>query len=283
MKIITSVEGMQKFSKEMRKTGKTIGLVPTMGYLHHGHLSLVKLSKAEADLTVVSIFVNPTQFAPNEDFSKYPRDEKRDIELLIENKSDVLFMPSAEEIYPAGYQTEVEVTGITRHIEGEFRPAHFKGVTTIVSILFNAVCPDIAVFGQKDAQQAAVIRRMVKDLKFGIRIIVSPIIREADGLALSSRNIFLSGQERSDALVLSQSLSLAEKMILQGERDSSNVIKAMEALINKAASASLDYIRIVESDSFEENLTLSEKTGYYVLIACRIGRTRLIDNMHIKI
>lgn len=274
---------MHAFSSEKRREGKKIGLVPTMGYLHEGHLSLIGEAKELSDVVVVSIFVNPAQFAPNEDFSKYPRDEERDKKLLLERGVDVLFLPKAEDIYPKGYQTYVEVTEITQKQEGEFRPAHFKGVTTVVAILFNSVMPDCAVFGQKDAQQAEVIKRMVNDLKFNIQIIVAPIVRESDGLAKSSRNIYLSEKERKDALVLNSALRYAGELITAGEKNAGLLVNEMKRMIKKVDSADLDYIRIVETESFLEAATLLSGKEYYLLIACKIGKTRLIDNLLVKV
>lgn len=254
-----------------------------MGFLHKGHLSLIEESKKKSDITIVSIFVNPTQFAPNEDFSKYPRDLERDSKLLNDLGVDYLFLPSTEEIYPKNFQTYVEVEEITKHIEGEFRPSHFKGVTTIVSILFNCIKPDYAFFGQKDAQQAAVLKRMTEDLKFGIEIIVCPIVREADGLALSSRNIFLSESERQKALLLSKSLINAQEIIKGGERNPRTVIKKINNAFITESSVHLNYIRIVEADSFKETDLLESGKDYYVLIAAKVGSTRLIDNVLVHI
>ena len=274
---------MQKLSAGLRAEGKTIGFVPTMGYLHEGHLSLIKKSKQKTDITVVSIFVNPTQFAPNEDLKKYPRDLERDKKLLREYGVDYLFLPGENDIYPENFQSFIEVKNISRILEGEFRPTHFKGVTTIVSILFNSVNPDYAFFGQKDAQQAAIIIQMVKDLKFNIKIIVCPIIREHGGLAMSSRNIYLSNEERSDALILNKSLRTAEKIIKEGEKSSAKIINASVKMVNSVSSSQLDYLRIVESDTFTEVKKLINGKSYYILIACKIGKTRLIDNVLIKI
>jgi pantoate--beta-alanine ligase len=270
---------MQEYSLQMRKEGKKIGFVPTMGYLHEGHLSLVRKAREASDVVVVSTFVNPTQFAPNEDFSKYPRDEQKDKMLLENEKVDAVFIPSPEEIYLRGFQTYVEVGEITRGLEGQSRPTHFKGVTTIVTILFNSVMPHVAVFGQKDAQQAVVIKRMVQDLRMNIEIIVHPIVREKDGLALSSRNIYLSEKERKDALVLSSSLRYASEMIASGEMDSGEIIGEMRKKIEAVDSSSLDYIKIVDAETFEEAPSLSQGGKYYILVACRIGKTRLIDNL----
>jgi pantoate--beta-alanine ligase len=274
---------MQKISRKLKLSGKSIGFVPTMGFLHEGHLSLVRKSKKTADITVVSIFVNPTQFAPNEDLDKYPRDVKRDKSLLIKEGVDFVFLPREEEIYSADYQTYVEVEKISKHLEGEYRPTHFKGVTTIVTILFNSVNPDFVFFGQKDAQQAAVIKQMIKDLKFDIKIRVCPVVREQDGLAMSSRNTYLSIKERKDALVLSKSLKLADTMIKKGETKSQSIIKEMKELINSVDNATLDYIKVVNADNFEEEQIISKGKKYYILVACRIGNTRLIDNILIKI
>jgi len=253
-----------------------------MGFLHEGHLSLVKKAKELSDVVVVSIFVNPTQFAPNEDFSKYPRDEEKDLNLLEKENADAVFIPSAEEIYPNDFQTYVEVTEISKKQEGEFRPTHFKGVTTVVSILFNCAMPDFAVFGQKDAQQAAIIKQMAKDLKFNIKIEIAPIVRENDGLAMSSRNIYLNKKERKDALILSQSLMLASGMIENGEKKVNVVLDTVTDLVRTVDSAKLDYIKIVEAISFQEIENLQNDEEYFILIACKIGKTRLIDNFLIK-
>jgi pantoate--beta-alanine ligase len=254
-----------------------------MGFLHEGHLTLIRESKKRADVTIVSIFVNPTQFSPNEDFGKYPRDINRDSNLLIQEGADFLFIPTVEEIYPKNFQTYVDVTEITKGIEGEFRPSHFKGVTTIVSILFNSVKPDLAFFGQKDAQQSAVIIRMVKDLKFDTEIVVCPVIREEDGLALSSRNIFLTPAEREKALIISKSLRQAESIIQSGERNPSAVIRKINNNFNKESSIHLNYIKIAGSESMKEIDKLESGNNYYILIAAKVGNTRLIDNILIKL
>lgn len=274
---------MQSFSKTKRIQGNTIGFVPTMGYLHEGHLSLVRKANELSDIVIVSIFVNPTQFAPNEDFTKYPRDEEKDKKLLIQENVDALFLPSVNEIYQPDFQTYVNVEGISKGQEGEFRPSHFKGVTTIVSILFNSVMPDVAVFGQKDAQQAIIIKRMIDDLKYDINMVIAPTLREEDGLALSSRNVYLSGKERKDALVLSRALQFAEKQIHQGERKVISIIQGMQSIINSVDTSSLDYIKIVNGTNFKEVNELIPSGKYYVLIACRIGSTRLIDNILIEL
>jgi pantoate--beta-alanine ligase len=283
MKKITKVNDIHAFSNEKKREGRKIALIPTMGYLHEGHLSLVRKAAELADIVIVSIFVNPTQFAPNEDLNKYPRDEKRDIKLLEDLKVDAVFIPKVEEIYSQDFQTNVEVGQITQKYEGEFRPTHFKGVTTIVAILFNCVKPDIAIFGQKDAQQAAVIIQMVRDLKFDIEIIVAPIVRESDGLALSSRNVYLSEQERKDALVLNRSLLTAREIIKNGEYKTDNIIRKMTEIINSVNTSKIDYIRIVNTTNFSEVKNLENGKEFYILIACKIGKTRLIDNLLVKL
>jgi len=254
-----------------------------MGFLHEGHLSLIKQSKKTCDATIVSIFVNPIQFGPSEDFTSYPRDVDRDYKLLESENVDYLFLPSASDIYPKDFQTYITVEYITKKLEGEFRPTHFRGVSTVVLILLNCVQPDYAFFGQKDAQQLAVIRRMVSDFKLDVKIIGCPIVREEDGLAMSSRNIFLSSRERKEALVLHRSLELAKKIISSGERRVSLILSDMTELYTKVPFANLDYIKIVEAHTFEIVDELKTGEEYYILVACRIGKTRLIDNTLIKI
>ena len=254
-----------------------------MGFLHDGHLSLIRESKKTCDVTIVSIFVNPIQFGPSEDFNKYPRDVDRDNKLLEDEAVDYLFLPSTEEIYPKNFQTYVNVEYVSKKLEGEFRPTHFRGVSTIVLILFNCVQPDYAFFGQKDAQQLAVINQMVKDLKLDVKIIGCPIVREKDGLAMSSRNVYLSPLERKEALVLHRSLELAKKMIYDGERRTSKILSDMIELFSKIPSANLDYIKIVEADTLEIVDELNPVIEYYIMIACKIGKTRLIDNAKLRI
>ena len=269
---------MQDVSSSLKSADKTIGFVPTMGFLHEGHLSLVKKSKELCDVTIVSLFVNPTQFSPSEDLALYPRDIEKDNKLLLGQKVDYLFYPDADEIYPQNFQTFVDVNHITKKHEGEFRPTHFKGVTTVVNILFNCVMPDHAFFGQKDAQQAAVIKQMVNDLKIPVNINVCPIVRESDGLAMSSRNIYLSEDERQDALVLYNALQIAKKMITERKGRVTLIISEMMAIIEKVKSSKLDYIKIVESKSFEAVEELKSRNEYYILVACNFGNVRLIDN-----
>ena len=281
--VFQTVKEMHSFARRCAAENKRVGFVPTMGYLHEGHISLVKKSNQLCDITVASIFVNPTQFAPTEDLAKYPRDFERDKKLLEEAGCHVIFYPSPEEIYPSAYQTYVEVNKITRILEGAYRPTHFRGVTTVVSILFNCVKPDIAFFGQKDAQQAAVIKRMALDLKMDIEISVEPIVRESDGLAMSSRNIYLSPSDREDALILSKSLKLGKGLIERGERYSEKIIEAMSNAVSEVKSAKLDYIAIANAETFDLAYKLEEGKEYFILIACRIGATRLIDNFLVKV
>jgi len=255
-----------------------------MGALHAGHISLVKRSKEECDITVASIFVNPAQFSPNEDFSNYPRDLDRDKKLLTDEGVDYVFIPDKEQIYPYNFQTYVSVDEITKILEGEFRPTHFRGVTTVVNILFNCVIPDCAYFGQKDAQQVEVIKRMVADLKMPVKIVVCPIIREKDGLAMSSRNIYLSPEEREKALTLHKALLYGRKFIEEDkEINPQVVIDNMKVLIYEEKSIKLEYVAIVNAYSFREVDLIDEGNEYYILIAARVGKTRLIDNEFVRV
>lgn len=282
MLIFRTVEEMQEFSEIQRLKGKKIGFVPTMGYLHEGHLSLVEKAKEKSDIIVVSIFVNPTQFSPNEDLGKYPRDFQRDENLLKSLDVDAIFYPTADEIYPKGFQTYVAVDEISQKYEGASRPTHFRGVTTIVSILFNVVKPHIAVFGQKDAQQASVIKKMVDNLKYDIEIEVAPIIREEDGLAMSSRNVYLSKEQREEAVVLNKTLSLVNKLILEGEKDLEIINNIVKEKVSKIKNGELDYFSIVEQDSFTEPDHIDDGKNYFALIAVYFGPTRLLDNLIIN-
>lgn len=281
MKIITSPEKMQEICNKMQKDGKIIGFVPTMGYLHNGHLSLVRIAKKKSDVVVVSIFVNPAQFGPKEDFKRYPRNFARDKILLQKEGCDYIFAPKMESMYPREYSTFVEVDGLSSKLEGTSRSGHFKGVTTIVAKLFNIVQPDIAVFGQKDAQQAVIIERMVKDLNFKTKVIIAPTVREKDGLAQSSRNKYLSPKQRKSATVLYKSLVLAKGLIKNGEKDARIIVNKMKGLINKEKDAQIDYIAITDT----KNLNPIEKIKGEVIIslAVKFGKTRLIDNIKMKI
>ena len=276
MRIIHSIQEMQMEAERYRLAGKTIGLVPTMGSLHEGHLSLVRLAKTRADIVVMSVYVNPTQFGPKEDFNRYPRDLDRDAMLAEAEGADILFNPSDRDMYPEGYLTYVEVEKITGVLCGKSRPSHFRGVTTVCAKLFHIVKPHIAVFGQKDAQQAAVIRRMVQDLDFDMEILVAPIVREPDGLAMSSRNRYLSEAERKDALSVHQSLSLAEKKIREGEKDAGKVIRAIRKYIRARKRTRIDYVSIVDPVTLEPVPEI--RASVLVAVAVFVGRTRLIDN-----
>ena len=282
MKIVHRVDDLRKVVKDAKKAQKTVGLVPTMGFLHEGHLSLMKEAKANTDFVVVSLFVNPTQFGPNEDLESYPRDFDRDAELCESAGVDVLFNPSVEEMYGPDYSTYVNCEGdITTVLCGASRPGHFKGVTSVVAKLFNMVAPDKAFFGQKDAQQVAVIEKMVRELNFDIEIMPCPIVREADGLALSSRNTYLSETERKDALVLSEALTLATQLIKAGETDATKVKAEMRAHIGKVDYAVIDYVEIVAADTLRSIEVL--KGDVLIAVAVKIGKPRLIDNIRIFI
>lgn len=283
MKIITTIDEMQFASDELHRQGLIIGLVPTMGYLHNGHLSLIKLAKQHSDIVITTIFVNPTQFGPNEDFSRYPRDIERDKKLAEEAGTHILFVPQNNTIYPEGYSTYVAVENLSNVLEGKFRPGHFRGMATIVLKLFNITKPNIAVFGQKDAQQVAVIKKMVKDLNCNINIIVSPITREQDGLAMSSRNMYLSISERKESIVLYQSLLYAKQLIEKGERNCITIISEMTKLILSKPSARIDYISIANAETLEEYTTLSKCDNVLISLATHIGTTRLIDNILLTI
>ena len=257
--------------------GGRVGLVPTMGYLHEGHLSLVRRARAECDRVIVSIFVNPTQFGPKEDLSKYPRDLDRDLSLLEPLGVDLVWMPTAEIMYPPGFQTWVEVEGITQPLEGSMRPGHFRGVTTVVAKLFNAVQPHRAYFGQKDAQQAVVIRQMTRDLNFPIEIVVCPIVREPDGLAMSSRNVYLDPEQRKAATVLSRALRAAKEAYENGERDAEKLRGKMKEVLAGEPLAQVQYISCADYDTLEELETVSGKA--LLSMAVFMGKTRLIDNL----
>lgn len=254
----------------------TVGLVPTMGYLHEGHLSLVRQAKADCNHVIVTIFVNPTQFGPNEDLAKYPRDLERDLNLLRPLDVDVVWTPTDEIMYPPGYQTWVEVEALTRGLEGAMRPGHFRGVATVVAKLFNATQPHKAYFGQKDAQQAAVIRRMAADLNFPLEVIVCPTVREADGLAMSSRNKYLNETERSAATVLFRALSAAKELYETGERDAEKLRGKMKETLASEPLAQVQYVSCADYDTLEELSVVKGKT--LLSLAAFIGKTRLIDN-----
>ena len=283
MIIVKSKEALRDHIRNSRSAGKTIGFVPTMGFLHDGHLSLMRCARQENDLVVVSIFVNPTQFGPNEDLAAYPRDSRRDTALMQSVDVDLAFFPEAEVIYPRGFKTYVEVQGpITRVLCGKSRPTHFRGVTTVVAKLFNLVAPDRAYFGQKDAQQVAVIRQMVRDMDFDLQVVVCPIQREPDGLAMSSRNTYLSPRQRADAVILHHSLCEAERQIQKdGQRSARAVAQSIRERIGTVPDAVIDYVEVVRAD----DLTALESLQGEILIALavRFGKTRLIDNLQLKV
>jgi pantoate--beta-alanine ligase len=281
MTIIRSVATMKALAREWRRQGKRVGFVPTMGYLHDGHLSLVRESKARADVTVVSIFVNPTQFGPNEDFTKYPRDLAKDSATLKEAGVDCLFYPEAAEIYPPGYRTYVEVEGLQDRLCGRSRPGHFRGVATVVLKLFDIVSPNFAIFGAKDAQQVLIIRRMAVDLDLDVEIVTCPIVREPDGLAQSSRNAYLTPAGRQAARVLSSSLRWAEKAVAAGERDAGRLVAGIQAILEAEPLARIDYVEAVDPETLEPVTELRGEV--LVALAVFIGPTRLIDNIRLSI
>lgn len=253
-----------------------VGLVPTMGYLHEGHISLVKQAKKECKSVIATIFVNPTQFGPNEDLDKYPRNLEHDLKMLDAEGVDIVWTPTAEVMYPAGYQTWVEVDNLTKPLEGSMRPGHFRGVTTVVSKLFNAIRPDKAYFGQKDAQQAAVIRQMTHDLSYPIEIVVCPILREADGLAMSSRNSYLTPEERQSATVLHRALTSAKTAFTAGEKNAEKLRQIVKDVIGTEPKAQLQYVSCADYDTLAELETISSKA--LLSMAVFMGKTRLIDN-----
>lgn len=276
MRIIRKVLEMQQEAESWRVGGKKIALVPTMGYLHDGHLSLMKAARDRADIVVTSIFVNPTQFGPNEDLARYPRDFERDCTLTAEVGVDVIFAPEAEEIYPPGHQTYVEVTGVTQNLCGRSRPGHFRGVTTIVAKLFNIVKPHLAFFGEKDFQQLATIRRMVIDLSMDVQVVGHPIVREDDDLAMSSRNVFLNAEQRVKALRLNLALKEAQRAIDEGERYSVSILERVRQVLRPDGEVSIDYAQLCRPDTLEDVAYLEESA--LLALAVRVGSTRLIDN-----
>ena len=280
MKIIRSISEMKAFSDEVKKKNKKIGFVPTMGYLHEGHLSLVRCAKKENDVVVTSIFVNPTQFAPNEDLDSYPRDEKGDCEKLEKEGVDAVFIPTAEEMYPEGFQTFVEVTKLTKYLCGRFRPTHFRGVTTVVLKLFNIVKPDNAYFGKKDYQQFRVLERMSSDLNLDVKVVPCPIVRESDGLAMSSRNKYLSPEERKEAPLIHQTIEKGKELILKGERNSTKVIQVMKDMLSTAKTLKkIDYISIVDIHTLEDVPYIDRDV--LIAVAAYFGKARLIDNTEV--
>ena len=278
MKIITTITEMKSYSAEYRRLGKSIGFIPTMGALHDGHLSLIRESANNNDITIVSIFVNPTQFAVNEDLDKYPRTLERDTELSKLAGADVIFAPTANEMYGSDYATYVEVGGsLTGGLCGKSRPTHFRGVTTVVAKLFNIVSPDKAYFGQKDAQQLAIITKMVGNLNMNIEIVPCETVRENDGLAMSSRNVYLTSEERKQATALFEALQTAKSIISDGETNATTIKNKISSTLNSKNLATIDYIEIVDFETFRETETIKSPT--LIALAVKFGNTRLIDNI----
>jgi len=274
MQVVRTLDEVKKLRQSL--TG-SVGLVPTMGYLHEGHLALVKQARGENSIVVVSIFVNPTQFGPSEDLGTYPRDLSRDLTLLEQEKTDIVFVPCDNVMYPPGFSSWVDVGKVTERLEGASRPGHFRGVATVCAKLFNIVQPTTAYFGQKDAQQVIVIKRIVADLNMNLEIVVVPTVRESDGLAVSSRNIYLSPVERQAAIVLFEALSLAKQLWRQGEKDADNIRQQMTSLIQKKPLAQIDYVSIAHSNTLEELKHIN--CPALASLAVRIGKARLIDNV----
>lgn len=280
MQLVHTIAEVREIVSSWRKEGLSVGLVPTMGYLHEGHQSLIKKSVEQNDRTVVSVFVNPIQFGPNEDLATYPRDINRDMEKVKEVGGDLIFNPEPSEMYPGHFTSFIDTTETTELLCGAVRPIHFRGVCTVVGKLFNIVCPDRAYFGQKDAQQLATIKRFARDLNFPIEIVACPIIREEDGLAKSSRNTYLSPEERKAALILSQSLKLGKKAIEEGEKSAKKVIDIITANLKTEPLARIDYVEVVDFENIQRVDTINGET--LVAIAVYIGKTRLIDNFICK-
>jgi len=277
MEIVNKIDELFVTRDGIRSRGGRLGLVPTMGALHEGHLSLIRAAKAKSDVVAASIFVNPTQFGPNEDFTRYPRDLERDLALLERDGVDLVFVPSVEEMYPQQSVTWVAVEGLSDRLCGKSRPGHFRGVATVVAKLFNIVEPDLAFFGQKDAAQLAVIRRMVRDLNMPVQIEVCPIVREPDGLAMSSRNAYLSPEQRQDALVLFRSLLRVRELFADGERNPAILIKAAKNVLSGSSAVRLDYFEIVDPDELTPLALINQPA--LVAVAAFVGNTRLIDNI----
>ena len=280
MQILTKIEDIRQELLVIRTSAKKIALVPTMGYLHEGHLSLVDVAKVNADVVVMSIFVNPTQFAPNEDLMRYPRDIERDERLARERGVDYIFHPEVAEMYPDPYFTYVVTEQLAKVLCGISRPTHFRGVTTVVAKLFNIIQPDVAVFGQKDAQQAVIVKQMVRDLNFPIQIIVAPIVRESDGLAMSSRNVYLTPEERQQAPIIFKALQAARENVKNGLTDANQVRDQITKMIQTSPLARIDYVEIIDDQTLTPVETV--KPGTFAAVAVYYGKTRLIDNIYLK-
>jgi len=281
VKIFTTIDEIRAWSNEHKRGGKTVGFVPTMGYLHRGHVSLIEASVEENNYTIVSIFVNPTQFGPNEDLDKYPRDITKDTETTKNAGVDVLFVPLVNEIYPKDYSTFVNVEEISDYLCGSTRLNHFKGVATVVTKLFNICNPTKAYFGQKDYQQAVVIQRMVRDLNMDLTVVVCPIVREADGLAMSSRNVYLSHEERAQSLSINISLKMASKLVDLGERNTVNLIEKVTSILEESDLISVEYVEVVDVKSLHRVDKIESRA--VLAIAVKIGSTRLIDNIILEV
>ena len=283
MEIINRRQRMASVARKLRREeDKTIGLVPTMGALHEGHLSLVREARRMCDVVVVSVFVNPTQFGPSEDFERYPRDLTGDTTKLSDYNVDYIFAPPAEEVYPKGFCTYVNVEGLSETMEGSARPGHFRGVATVLTVLFNAVRPDFAFFGQKDAQQTLVVRRLVRDLAFDIEVVVLPTVREQTGLALSSRNAYLTGEQHAAAVVLYKALSQAREVYMEGERNPKRMAEVVRTRVEAEPLTRLEYVGVVDAETMEKFDRIPEDRPLLIALAARVGRTRLIDNIIIQ-
>jgi pantoate--beta-alanine ligase len=280
MEIIVQTKEMQQRAEQQRRQGMTIAFVPTMGFLHEGHLSLMREGRKRGDCLVTSIFVNPTQFGPTEDFAQYPRDMRRDLQLIQGVGVDICFTPTVAEIYPDGFQTYVEVERVTQNLCGASRPGHFRGVTTVVAKLFNIVKPHLALFGQKDYQQVVAIKQMVKDLNMDVEVIGMPTIRESDGLAMSSRNSYLLPKKRKEAARLYRSLIKGKELFVLGERSSATILQEVKKIIEEDKTAVIDYVKICDAHTLED---IDEIKGEAIIaLAVKMGKTRLIDNITLK-
>jgi pantoate--beta-alanine ligase len=277
--VISSSATMQRTALMHRGAGKKVGVVPTMGALHEGHLSLIRRARELADVVITTIFVNPLQFGKSEDLSRYPRNPESDVALATAAGTDIVFVPSDKDMYPPGYSTFVEVENVTRLLEGKARPGHFKGVTTVVAKLFHITQPNVALFGQKDAQQVVVVRKMLRDLNFPLELVIVPTVREQDGLALSSRNVYLTASQRAEAPILYRSLQLAEQLLRAGERNGDRIRDNMRDLITSHSSGSIDYVSVADGETLEEIMNAEPGKPLLISLAVRFGTTRLIDNI----
>lgn len=282
MEVVRNISDMQERAEGLRRSQKRIGVVPTMGALHEGHLSLIKIARAHAEVVVTTVFVNPTQFGPGEDFSRYPRTPERDAALASQAGSALMFMPDAKEMYPEGFLTSVQTDRVSGILEGAIRPTHFRGVTTVVAKLFHIVRPHTAVFGQKDIQQAFIIGKMIRDLNFDVELIVAPIVRETDGLAMSSRNMYLNPGERARATSLFHSLQRAESAVKNGERNPGHIREEMMEVLRSASPTAVDYVALLNPETFDE-VTALPSPNLLIALAVRFGSTRLLDNMMIQV